>query len=243
MVTTAFYFTFLLILSIFKLGQSLNSHFLGHRLNLFLLFILDTTQLNVCLDIILPRIVALCTTSTSSSSSNNTTNANSSNKGTTVDAQCISAAAETLHAIILYMVRISIILLLLLLLSSVCAEFNTYHFRFSRSSLQMLSIYYLFCLLQVGTASSVSTGRATSTLNTSTYEHLLPVVIQLAVSTELACSALFKDLLFQLIRWFSGHNQVCRIFYLLNHIIFWTCVKFTQDLQNCIRYFISFCDY
>ena len=65
---------------------------------------LDTTQLNVCLDIILPRLVTLCTTSTSTSSSSNAAT-NSNSKGTTVDAQCISAAAETLHAIILYMVR------------------------------------------------------------------------------------------------------------------------------------------
>lgn len=98
----------------------------------------------------------------------------------------------------------------------------------------------------MGTASSVSTGRATSTLNTSTYEHLLPVVIQLAVSTELACSALFKDLLFQLIRWFSGHNQVSGIHFLDLIIVLQFSVK-TGPLLNisllCISILYFLCSF
>lgn len=71
----------------------------------------------------------------------------------------------------------------------------------------------------MGTASSVSATRAESALYTTTYEHLFPVVIALAVS-ELACGVVYRDLLFQLVRWFSGHNQVCAVYVLLG---IWYC--------------------
>jgi hypothetical protein len=100
----------------------------------------------VCFDSLLPRVVALCSAAGSGA----------------VDPQVLSAAAETLHAVLTYM---------------------------------------------LGTASAVASQRAKNTLFTSTYEHLFPAVIHLAVS-DFACAQLFEKLLFQIVRWFAGYQQV-----------------------------------
>lgn len=103
-------------------------------------------HLRLCLDVVLPRIISLCDASSSG----------------TVDPQALSAAAEALHAMVLYM---------------------------------------------VGTASAVANARAKNTHFSALYERIFPTVIRLSV-TDFLCRGLFEKLLFQLIRWFSGHGQV-----------------------------------
>lgn len=105
-----------------------------------------SAAMRVCLDVVLPRLVTLCDASSSG----------------TVDPQALSAAAEALHALVLYM---------------------------------------------VGTASAVANARDKNTHFSALYERVFPTVIKLSVA-DFICRALFEKLLFQLIRWFSGHGQV-----------------------------------
>ena len=61
----------------------------------------------------------------------------------------------------------------------------------------------------VGLAATDPSGRtATNSPYTCYYRKMFPSILSLAVSDELLCRELFSTLFFQLVRWFSGYNQV-----------------------------------
>lgn len=120
-------------------------------------------HMRVCIDVLLPRIIALCNASTSG----------------TVDPQSLSAAAEALHGLVLYM---------------------------------------------VGTASAVASMRTKNTQFSALYERIFPTIIKLSVM-DFMCRALYEKLLFQLIRWFSGYNQVFMYRDVCSRVFtYWYCV-------------------
>lgn len=62
-------------------------------------------------------------------------------------------------------------------------------------------------LYMLGSASAVTNSRHRQSKFSSLYERVLPAVLRLAVA-DFACAALFEKLLFQIVRWFAGYQQV-----------------------------------